>query len=301
MSAQPFASVVVPTASRKGPLADCLESLLAQDYPKDRYEIVVVENGSSEAAARVGALAADSVLPHVRYLHQRCADANAARNAGVRASRGDPVCLVDDDVLAPPGWLSTLVAAASRHPGAGCIGGPIRPRFEREPPRTCGGCVLAGAVFDEGPVEAEVEEVWGGNMAVPRASFESVGPFLEGLPVHQEWQWQRRLRAAGGRIVYAPDAWLWHRHFDSDLRVGGLVREYFQRGYTRGRLSEPPPPRALAEAAVGFLGHALRARCTRGLTEAARHAGLLRAALARRRQPAQAARVARYSASKSAR
>ena len=47
-------SIVVPTHGRPAPLADCVETLLAQDYPADRYEVLVVENGSTEGAARLG-------------------------------------------------------------------------------------------------------------------------------------------------------------------------------------------------------------------------------------------------------
>jgi GT2 family glycosyltransferase len=280
----PFVSIVVPTCNRAEPLADCLASLVRQDYPAGRFEIVVVENGSTDCMrARLQPCSGPGDSPEIRFLWLAGRDANAARNAGVRASGGDPICLVDDDVVAPPGWLRALTAGAARHPEAGCLGGAIRPRFEAQVPRTCNAHQLAGTVLDLGASEREVDHVWGPNMAIPRRSFTRVGLFREGLALEQEWEWQQRLLASGGKIVYLPDAWLWHRMFESDLRVGGLLREHFRRGLTRGLISTPAPAPRLARAIRSQFAHGVAARCTRGLTEAARQTGMLCAHIAGRR------------------
>jgi glycosyltransferase involved in cell wall biosynthesis len=280
---EPFVSIVVPTSNRAGVLADCLESLTRQDYPKDRYEVLVVENGRPDGTAELTrSLAAGAPQPRIHHLSRSRSDANAARNAGLAAARGDPVCFVDDDVIVPDGWLSALVAGTMRNTFAGCLGGPIRPLLDGSPPRTCDDHELAGIAFeDEGP-EAEVGEVWGGNLAIRRDAVEAVGPFREGLHRHQEWEWEQRLLRGGGRIVYVPDAWLWHRRATTDLRVHRLVREFFLRGYTKASLGFPVEARWTARRARRNLAHGVRRRCTRGLTEAARDAGLLWATLLRR-------------------
>jgi GT2 family glycosyltransferase len=252
-----------------------LESLVTQDYPADRFEVVVVENGGSTERAGPRERSDTGESPEVRWLSLRRRDANAARNAGVLAANGDPICLVDDDVVAPPGWLTALAAGAARHPDAGCLGGAIRPWFEVSPPRTCKAHLLQGTVFDRGDSETQVRAVWGPNMLLPRRSFERVGLFLEGLAVEQEWEWQQRLIASGGEIVYLPDAWLWHRVFGSELRLGHLLREHFRRGIMRGVISDPGSARMLARGISTHLAHGIGARCTRGLTEAAWLAGLL--------------------------
>lgn len=271
-STQPFVSVVVPTANRPAVLADCIDSLSAQDYPS--YEVVVVDNGSSASAV--------AAHPLVSYLRLPQRDANAARNAGIEASRGDPICLVDDDVVAPPGWLAGLVAGARRNPDADCLGGGIRSRFESEPPRTCHRHELAGVSLDGGPEDFEASEVWGGNMAIRRAAYESVGPFKPGLRRHQEWEWEQRLLRRGGRIVYVHDAWLWHRRGGRDMRVHTLLGEFFLRGYTKASLGFQVDGRRTLARGLENLRHGVTGRCVRGLEEAARDAGLLCAALLRR-------------------
>jgi glycosyltransferase involved in cell wall biosynthesis len=270
----PFVSVVVPTSRRATLLGDCLRSLAAQDYPAERFEIVVVENGAPDGTGGVVArLAAGKPHPTIRHLTRTRADANAARNAGLAVARGDPIFMVDDDTTAPPGWLRALVSGAERHPSAGCVGGPVRPRFDGPPPPTCPRHDLAGAEFDAGDREEEVAEVWGGNMAIRRSALDAVGPFREGLRWHQEWEWQQRLLAGGGRIVYVPAAGLTHRVAREG--IARLAWEFLQRGYVQGSLGRHVPLHRAAGAAAGHLAHGVRARCTRGVTEAARQLGLL--------------------------
>jgi GT2 family glycosyltransferase len=279
MSSQPFASIVIATRGRRGALLDALESLLSQDYPAERYEIVVVANGTAVPPVV-------EASPRVRLVSLPEANASRARNAGVGASRGDPVVFVDDDVVAPPGWLRALVTGSLRHREAGCVGGPVRARFDARPPRTCERHELAGTVLDEGADEREIDEVWGANMAVTRKALELTGPLLERTRAVEESEWQQRLLRAGGRVVYVPDAWLWHRRAAGDLRMPVLVRRAFQLGYTVVALGQEGPAAKFFRQLIDSLRHALRARCTRGLTDAARALGSLWAiAVGRRRRP----------------
>lgn len=124
-------------------------------------------------------------------------------------------------------------------------------------------------------------EVWGCNMALRRTALDRIGGFRAGLRLQQEWEWEQRLLAQGGRIVYLPDAWLWHRRLASDLRLGRLAREYFLRGYRKGLLGQPISPAVLAGHAAASLAHGLRSRCSYGLTQAARECGLVCGELAR--------------------
>jgi glycosyltransferase involved in cell wall biosynthesis len=269
----PLVSVVVPTANRLEPLRRCLDSLRAQEYPQDRFEIVVVHNGEHRDSIR--ARLEDEAGPAVRHLTLAGADANAARNFGISAARGDPICLVDDDVVAPGPWLRALVEGLLRHTEADCAGGPVRPLFDRAPPRTCDRHELRSEVLDEGDREGQVGEVWGGNMAVRRAAIARVGPFRPGLARSQEWEWQQRLLAAGGSIVYVPDAGLLHVRSAADVALGTLVRETFLRGYLVGRLRPRKRAWLLPARAATALSHAARRRCTVGLTDAARRVGEL--------------------------
>ena len=157
---------------------------------------------------------------------------NAARNTGVRESGGALIAFVDDDVLAPQGWLEALAEGARRHQHAEAFGGPIRARFEGRPPRGCGREQPPITTLDLGAQDREVDFVWGANFAVRRSAIERVGPFDEGIvqPHGDEEEWLERLRGAGGRIVYLAAAGLDHRRTAEDARLRPLARAAYARG-----------------------------------------------------------------------
>lgn len=279
MSEQPFVSVLVPTYNRAHLLDRGLSSLLAQTYPADRYEVVVVSDGSTDAT--------DSVVqewvakdPRVVFVPIAHGGLNTARNAGLAAARGDLVCLVDDDVVAPPSWLRALVSGYLSYPDAGAFGGPIRLSLERPMPRSCGREELGETVLDCGSEVCEPDVLYGSNLAVTRAAVDAIGPFDVTLPSSgDEEEWLRRLRASGRRILYLPDAEVVHRRTADDLRLRNLMRKRYARG--RDQVSfdrlvgHRPSARAEVRQVLGSLAHAARARCALGLLPVAGATGRL--------------------------
>ena len=283
----PAISVVIPTRNRAQLVVECLVSLASLDYPREQYEVIVADAASTDDTyARVSALVTQTSWPVIRPLSVSSANANAARNAGIRAARGSLVLLVDDDVIVPPGWLGAMATGAHRWSGAACLGGPVKPLFERPPPRTCPSHELAGTVFDEGPAEKPVLEVWGCNMAIRRDAHREVGVFNEQLRFQQEWEWQQRLLTGGGQIIYLPEAWLWHRRLASEMRLTSTMREFFVRGYTKASFGPQAPSPLVRRRAYEAFVHGLRTGCRRGLSESARDLGLLCGALRARRRAA---------------
>lgn len=280
MSELPFVSVVVPTWNRASILTDCLSSLRVQSYPLDRFEILVVDDGSVDATAEIVRAQDDGRAPRVRYLPLSHGGPNAARNAGIAATGGDPICFVDDDVEAPAGWLEAMVGGALRHAEAGCLGGPVRLRFEAKPPRICEmESWIWEAALDYGPSERMVEQVNSTNLAVRRWAIEAVGPFNASLRIYgDETEWEVRLRRAGIPIAYLPAAWLWHRRTAADLRPATLFRRRFRQGvaYT-GYAAVVGEPISVAHTLWPipfYLAHAVRRRCFGAVLEVARKLGI---------------------------
>ena len=98
-----------------------------------RWEVVVVDNGSTDATQAVIQRHA-AALP-IRGVLEPARGISNARNCAVRHARGEWIVWTDDDVLVEPGWLAAYLAAIPAHPGAGFFGGPIFPQFEVAPPR----------------------------------------------------------------------------------------------------------------------------------------------------------------------
>ncbi len=120
----PFISVVIPTYNHAALLGDAIESLKAQDYPPDRYEIVVSDDGSTDNTASVAEAAQRDAQVRLLYERRPHGGVNAARNAGIEAASGEIICLLDADEIAPPGWLSAIEAQLGERPDLGYIGGP---------------------------------------------------------------------------------------------------------------------------------------------------------------------------------
>jgi mycofactocin glycosyltransferase len=280
-------SVVVPTAHRPELLKDCLSSLLEQDFPKELYEVIVVDDGDGEAASVVDAISRGI---DTRIFHIKCGkhDVNAARNLGIQSARSEVVCLVDDDTVAPSRWLRSLAEGIQRHPDVECFAGGVQPLFEGRPPRSCG-CWLPGAHLDLGSEEHEAH-AWGCNMAIRKAAFDLAGPFRQGMDIETDTEWQLRLRSHGGRVLWIPDAWLWHRRVQSDLRTPRLLSQHFRRGMLLVELGHVPTRAVVARIFVRSLLHAALRRCTNGLFRAARSAGMAIALIRGRRGKFQATR-----------
>lgn len=132
MSALPFVSIVIPTYNRARLLPLTLDSLLAQDYPADRFEIIVGNNNSADDTEGVLRAYAqrDSRL---RYFHEPRQGVHYVRNRAAHLTRGDILYYTDDDMLADKAMLSTLVRAFA-DPIVGSATGRVLPLWEKTPP-----------------------------------------------------------------------------------------------------------------------------------------------------------------------
>jgi peptidoglycan/xylan/chitin deacetylase (PgdA/CDA1 family)/glycosyltransferase involved in cell wall biosynthesis len=115
-------SVLIPTFNRRNVLERTLPTLFQQDFPADRFEIVVVVDGSSDGTMEfLRKLASPCSIHIVEQPHQGAA---AARNAGLKRVRGELVLFLDDDILCPPNLLS-LHASAHHGQSRRVVFGPI--------------------------------------------------------------------------------------------------------------------------------------------------------------------------------
>jgi glycosyltransferase involved in cell wall biosynthesis len=270
-------SVVIPTRNRAEKLRVCLHALLTQDYPSEGYEIVVVDDGSTDGTrALVERLAADGTRARLRYAHQSHRGSNAARNLGIMLATGDPVALIDDDTEPPSTWLRSLTEGMARHPAAVAFGGPVRLRLEGPAPRSCGREARPGEL-DLGTSDREIPFVLGANMALRRQALALAGSFDERLVIGgAETEWLRRLQDRG-RVVYLADAGLWHRRTAEDMLLRNLVRARFVRASHFHAYFALASRRTTVGSALrpvpAMLRHAVVERCAEGLLEAVTQLG----------------------------
>ncbi len=107
---KPFLSVLMPVYNGAATIGPALDSLVAQDYPADRYEVIVVNDGSTDDTARV--VAERQNLRYIELPHNM--GISPALNAGLDAAKGEILVIFNDDCLAAPDYLSQLVLGYQR-------------------------------------------------------------------------------------------------------------------------------------------------------------------------------------------
>src|SRR5262249_28438825 len=134
---QPLVSVVVPARNEEHTLDVCLDSIMAQHWPSDRLEVVVVENGS-RGRTRAGAAARAARGPRGAVDAAPAGDHGGAMNDGIRFARGTIVTRVDAHSYVDRDYVAEVVAALDRHPEAAAVGGAFLPVGETLRERVAG-------------------------------------------------------------------------------------------------------------------------------------------------------------------
>lgn len=191
----PFVSVIVPVYNDVARIRDCLDVLTAQDYPDSRYEVVVVDNGSTDETLRILADFAVRRLaePVVRSSY-------AARNVGLRAAVGSVLAFTDSDCRPGKDWLTQGVRALA---GADLAGGAVRFTFSARPSGAELFDSISNMQMERNVAERGVAKT--ANLFVRSRVVAAVGEFP---PVRSggDVAWTRRATEAGFRLVYAPEA-----------------------------------------------------------------------------------------------
>lgn len=246
----PRIAVVVCTYNRADRLPACLASLTVQDLPHSDWEIIVIDDGSTDTTPTVCAQFAH--LPNLRVIRQANAGLGAARERGWRATTAPVVGFLDDDAVAPPGWLRLAVDHfASAAPLAACLGGPTRGQWEIPPPAWLDAglslYLTVWAPYAERRESATDHLFVGANMFFRRAALEAVHGFDAGLGrrgasllSHEESDLWDRLRAAGYRGVYEPSLWVFHYVPAARLTPAWFRRRIYWEGVSIARRARLP-------------------------------------------------------------
>ncbi|MEO1069894.1 MAG: glycosyltransferase family A protein, partial [Cyanobacteria bacterium J06638_6] len=127
-------SVIIPTLNRADSLGCVLESLTKQNAPAAEFEVLVIDNGSTDHTKAVAQVFADKLLSaQLRYIFEPEPGLLSGRHRGAAEAKGDILSFLDDDVELDPGWL-TAIHSAFKDEMVQLIGGRNLPRYESEPP-----------------------------------------------------------------------------------------------------------------------------------------------------------------------
>jgi glycosyltransferase involved in cell wall biosynthesis len=212
-------TVLLATKNRAPILREVLASYCALRPPDSGWELVVVDNGSTDNTPEV--LAAFSQRLPLHSVREPKAGKNSALNTGLKLVAGDLVVLTDDDAFPAPDWLVQLRAAANQQPGYSMFGGAVIPRWEVPPPEWVH-WIAMGPVFTltdpslpEGPMEPC--DIFGPNMAVRNSVFQAgarfdtaIGPSGSSYAMGSETELVLRLGRQGHKACYVKSAVVEH-------------------------------------------------------------------------------------------
>ncbi|WP_027092723.1 glycosyltransferase [Cohnella thermotolerans] len=241
------ASVVICTYNRAADLRDALMSLLPQRF-RGEFEVIVVDNGSTDATAQTVLDFRRTVRFPVRYIFEERLGLSVARNRAIREAQGEYILFLDDDAVASDDWIGGIVSLFDRDPRIGCVGGKIEPVWEGDAPhwlppenRTL------YTILDYADDIVEMREPaipFGANVAFRKSVFEAVGLFREDLGrvgsnllSSEEGELIERIRTRYS-VYYTPYASVLHKIPRSRISKRWLLRRIYWQGVSRAVSSQ---------------------------------------------------------------
>lgn len=230
----PVISVIVPVYHDAAGLRVTIDSLVRQSYPRTHFEVIIVDNGSSDETPAVAASlqAANSDL--VRFVQETAARGSyAARNEGIRLARGTILCFIDADMTVPAGYLAAVEAGMAD--GADYLGCRVELYADE---RTRAADYNRAFGF---PVERYVREHHYAPtccLTVRRSVIERLGGFDARLESGGDVEFGQRVHAAGFRQEYRHDITL-HHPARASLRALLLKSRRVARGLAQLRHHYP--------------------------------------------------------------
>ena len=222
----PTFSVVVPTYERPAQLAACLGALARLDYPDDRFEVIVVDDGSAAPPSRVLDGFRDQL--DARLLTQANAGPAAARNRGASEARGAFLAFTDDDCAPDALWLRALASRFAETPDR-MIGGRTLNALPANPYSETSQLIIE-VVYEHYNAQGGGPRFFASNnLAAPAELFRAGRGFDETFTTSEDREVCDRWLARGLCLSYAPEAVVRHAHA---LTLRALWRQHF--GYGRG-------------------------------------------------------------------
>lgn len=224
---QPFFSIVIPTYNRPERLANCLKVIALLDYPRDRFEVIVVDDGSKRPLDEVVAPFQSEIK--IELLRQENAGPAAARNRGAAEAQGEFIAFTDDDCQPTADWLTKFAASFANAPQA-MLGGKTINALDNNPFSAASQKLIDYLYEYYNPAKGKDAFFASNNIAMPTANFKALKGFDVSFPLAAAEdrdfcdRWNRSYP-----MVYVPEAQIEHYH---KLSLKSFWRQHF--GYGRG-------------------------------------------------------------------
>ena len=223
----PYFSIIIPTFRRpEQRLGDCLQSIACLDYPRNRFEIVIVDDGSPTPFET--GIADINKLYDIVLLTQRHAGPAAARNTGAVKAKGDILTFIDDDCEPAPNWLRILARRLADKTNC-AVGGWVINKLSDNPYSTASQMLVdyLYAYYNSNPNRPLFLAT--NNLALPAEQFHAVGGFDTSFAraAGEDREFCDRWIRHGYHMIFAPEALVFHSHA---LTALSFLRQQFNYG-----------------------------------------------------------------------
>ncbi|MDT8896983.1 glycosyltransferase family 2 protein [Thermanaerothrix sp. 4228-RoL] len=236
----PFVSVVMPVRNERDYIQQSLEAVLAQDYPRECMEILIVD-GMSEDGTREYVCEQQKHVPNLYLLDNPGKIVPVGLNIAIAKAKGEIVVRVDGHCIIAPDYIRRCVDYLEREPIVG-VGGPMETVGETPTARTI--ALAMSSLFGVGNSAFRVHvnsHRYVDTIPFPAyrmSTLREAGPFDEDLIRNQDDEYNYRLRSMGGKLLLAPDV---RSKYYSRGSLKALWRQYFQYGFFKVRVLQKHP------------------------------------------------------------
>jgi len=232
MTSLPFISIIIPAKNEEKLLQDCITSLHALDYPKEKYEIIIVDGLSTDHTVDIASDMGATVLRNEKQT------VSPGRNLGFAHAKGDLIAFTDADCIVDTLWLTNCVNYFEQDEKVGCVGGPnLTPESESNFGKAVG-FVFDQPIFAAGSIHArelkevkEVSSIPGCNAIYKQTVLQQVMPLDESMLTGDDTLLNREILDLGYKLLYTPDVKVLHYRRPTPKR---LWKQFYR--YAIGRL-----------------------------------------------------------------
>ncbi len=236
-----FYSIIVPSYNRQEEIRELIESFTRLDFPPQRYELIIADDGSTDQTEALVREYQDRLDLDLKFFRQENRGPGAARNMGMEKARGDFFIFVDSDCTAAPQWLSAIDQALSEEQ-ADAFGGPDSYRDDF-PPLLKAINYSMTSFITTGGIRGHKKKRLGKyyprsfNMGLSREVYQKIGGFGS-LRHGQDIEFSHRIIRSGAKVILIPEAVVYHKRRTS---LKKFFRQVFNWGVARINLYKIDP------------------------------------------------------------
>lgn len=221
----PFTSIIIPVFNAEKTIQRCLYALLEQTYPEERYELIVVDNGSTDRSVEM-----IRKFPVKFFSEKRAHNSYMARNCGLSYTKGEIIAFIDADCIAEKNWLKNLIEPFQDE-RVGVVAGEI---LSYEPANLIQGFyAFSNFLAQENKVKGNISAIATANIAVRREIFDTVGYFDEKFRWGGDNDFGIRIQKETNYLIqFAKNARVYHFHRAS---LKSLIKHAYTYGLGKGR------------------------------------------------------------------